>query len=282
MDLPNACDAFETLVGSMNHRPLAVFLDYDGTLTPIVQRPILAVLSSVTRNEINRLSGVCAVSVVSGRNLEDVRKRVGVDHIAYAGSHGFDILDRDGTRFEAADFEKSQVLLNQVSAQIRAHLLSIDGVHIEQKRFSIGVHYRNAASEDIAVVRTAVEQMMDKIPGIRMESGKKVFDIKPAIDWDKGRAVEWLLDRIDAQRRPDQAEAFAIYIGDDTTDEDAFRILGERGVGILVAERSELVAGRQSAADFRLKDPEQVSAFMRLWVRELAKTQKSAGNPRFL
>src|SRR5690554_5990764 len=152
MVLPNACHAFETIASAMKNRPLALFLDYDGTLTPIVLRPALAVLSFDTRNELNRLAGLCSLSIVSGRDLEDVRKRVGVDDIAYAGSHGFDILDRDGTRFEAAKSNEIKVLLNEVASHIRAHLLSVDGVNIEQKRFSIAVHYRNVASRDIADV----------------------------------------------------------------------------------------------------------------------------------
>ncbi len=281
MGLPNACDAFETIVGSMNHRPLAVFLDYDGTLTPIVRRPTLAHLNQDTRYEINRLAQLCKVSVISGRDLDDVRTRVDVGGIAYAGSHGFDILDRDGTRFEAADSNDVLALLNQAASHIRAHLLSVDGVYIEQKRFSIGVHYRNVASRDIANVQAAVERTMDMIPGLQMAGGKMVYDIKPAIDWHKGRAVEWLLTRIDANRSPHEPAAFAIYIGDDTTDEDAFRMLGDRGIGILVADRSQGLSGKNSAADFQLNDPEQVCAFLRSLVVELSKTQKSAETPRF-
>lgn len=281
MSLPDACDAFQTIIRSINNRPLAVFLDYDGTLTPIVRRPALANLNPETRYEINQLAHVCSLSIVSGRDLEDVQKRVGIENIAYAGSHGFDILDRDGTRFEAANRNEVLALLNRVASSIRAHLLSVDGVVIEQKRFSLAVHYRNVASQNIAEVQAAVERTMQSIPGLEMAGGKMVFDIKPSIDWHKGRAVEWLLHRLDSKRSPNQPETFAIYIGDDTTDEDAFRVLGERGVGILVAERREFASGKQTAASFRLNDSQQVCAFMRLLVEELSRTQKSAENPRF-
>lgn len=277
MFLPDACASFEVILGLIRERPLAVFLDYDGTLTPIVRRPQLAFLDKKMRMEIENLLQYCKLTVVSGRGLEDVRERVGVRDIGYAGSHGFDIEDRDGTRFEATDREAVWTLLNQAASHIRALLLNVDGVQIEQKRFSLAVHYRSVASGEIAQVRHVVEQVLGGIPGLEMSSGKMVFDIRPAIDWHKGRAVEWFLARLGASRLgADAGEVFALYFGDDTTDEDAFRVLGERGIGIYVGDDKE-----SSAADYQLRDPEAVCRFLQMLNSALRGTQKSAEDPRF-
>lgn len=282
MDLPDAKAAIETILESARGRRLVVFLDYDGTLTPIVRRPELAVLRAEMRAELENLARYCPLAIVSGRDLEDVRGRVGVQGIAYAGSHGFDIEDRDGTRFEAAERGEVLALLRRAASYIRAQVLNVDGVHLELKPYSLAVHYRGVAPDEITQIQHAVERALVMIPGLQMSGGKKVFDLKPAIDWHKGRAVAWLLDRLQENDVVGCEEVFVVYIGDDTTDEDAFRMLGDQGVGILVAGDGAGNDDRTpSAADYRLQDPAAVFVFLQMLVQKLAETQKSAEDPRF-
>jgi trehalose-phosphatase len=233
-------------------RSLAVLLDYDGTLTPIVERPEAAVLAAATRSVLRSLARRCVLAVVSGRDLEDVRARVGVRGLAYAGSHGFDIAG-PGLRHQHPGAHAGASRLPGVARAIARATVAIEGVRLEPKRFALAVHYRRARQADVPKVRAAVERALARYPGLRMARGKKVFDLQPDIAWDKGRAVLWLLRTL----RLERDNVLPLYIGDDLTDEDAFRALARRGIGIAVQE-----ARRRTAARFTLRDPDEVRAFL--------------------
>ncbi len=231
---------------------LAVFLDYDGTLTPIVSRPDQAVLVDSTRAILRALAAKMPVAILSGRELRDVRKRVDIDGLVYAGSHGFDIAGPDGLRWrEATEFLPT---LDIVEKELREKLDGIDGTLIERKRFSIAAHYRNVNESDFPKLKRAVSEIAARHRELRRIDGKKVYELLPNIDWDKGKAVLWLLEKLSLERpntRP-------IYLGDDRTDEDAFRALKQRGIGILVSKEA-----RPTAASYSLRDPSEVECFLR-------------------
>ncbi|MDH5210670.1 MAG: trehalose-phosphatase [Betaproteobacteria bacterium] len=223
-------------------RPLAVFLDYDGTLTPIVERPEDAVLDEATRGVLRRLAGRHAVAVVSGRDLQDVRARVGIEGLTYAGCHGFEIAGPRGNRVHGAAAAAAPQLA-AAADQVARDTHDLPGVQLERKRFTLAVHYRRARESDVHAVRAAVARAQARHPALRVTSGKKVFELQPDVDWDKGRAVLWLIETLELQ------DALPVYIGDDVTDEDAFRALGDRGIGIVVLD-----APRDSAARYVLPD----------------------------
>jgi trehalose 6-phosphate phosphatase len=229
---------------------LAVFLDYDGTLTPIVSRPDQAVLLNSTRAILRTLSATMPVAILSGRELQDVRKRVDIDGLVYAGSHGFDIAGPHGLRRqEAKEFLPA---LDFAEKEIREKLAGIPGALIERKCFSIAAHYRKVNERDFPKLERAVREVAARRQELRMIDGKKVYELLPNIDWDKGKAVLWLLENLGLEC------ANPIYIGDDRTDEDAFRALERCGVGILVSEQP-----RPTAASYSLKDPAEVERFLR-------------------
>jgi trehalose-phosphatase len=221
-------EIFERLVG----REPALFLDYDGTLAPIAPKPELAQISERMRQTIAELAGLLDVAVISGRGLQDVRERVGVAAIAYAGSHGFEIAgpaaesDSETQSGQDASIEKGREFLPAIEyaeTELRLRTGPIDGVIVERKPFSVAVHYRQVADQDVPTVLKRVDQVLAECPSLRVTTGKKIFDLQPDIDWDKGKAVEWLLDWLHAARGPDAQRPLPIYIGDDVTDEHALR-----------------------------------------------------------
>ena len=255
--IPSALDHVEEIAGA-GDRSLAVFLDYDGTLTPIVSHPEKALLSDSMRQTLQALSTQAPVAILSGRDLNDVRQRVNIVAIVYAGSHGFDIAGPRGLRKEVGT--EFLPKLDMVEKELGKKLAGVSGAHWERKRFSIAAHYRNVKENDVPKLERAVSEVAGRHPELRTIAGKKVYDLQPNIDWDKGRALMWLLESLPLDRQ----QMFPIYIGDDLTDEDAFRAVHHRGAGIVVSERP-----RPTAASYSLKDPDEVERFLRKLVAAL-------------
>ena len=235
-----------------------VFLDYDGTLTPIVNRPEQAALAAGTRERLTRLSTRCPVTIVTGRDIAVMRRFVQLDQLGYAGCHGLDI---DGPNGRGLRYEAAATLLPEVDAAehaLRLALDGIDGVLIERKRYSVSTHYRLAAPADVARIDASVLGVTSAHPTLRRERGKKVFELRPDIDWDKGHAVVWLIDALAID------PSAVVYIGDDETDEDAFGRLAGRGISIVVA-----LSDRPTAARYRVRDPGEVVDVLDLLIEAL-------------
>jgi len=226
-----------------------IFLDYDGTLTPIVERPDLAVLSDEMRDILKELCQKYTVSVVSGRSRKDVEDLVGLEGIFYAGSHGFDIKG-PGFSMIQPQAQETIPVIRKITEYFRNKFSDIEGLLVEEKKFSVAVHYRLVdESKYLDEIEKEVRRIVDLEKEIRLMCGKKVFEILPQIDWNKGKAILWIMQALNIS----WDENSIIYIGDDTTDEDAFRAIRTRGCGILVSD-----VLRTSAADFWLKSPDDV------------------------
>ncbi len=260
--LPSALEKVTDIVGASAGRRPVVFLDYDGTLTPIVDDPAKALLPAQTREAVRLLARRCTVAVVSGRDLDDVQAMVGVDGIAYAGSHGFDILRPDGMREQhGQDYLPA---LDRAEIALEAPLARIDGARLERKGFAIAVHFRQVAEGDVEAVERAVDTVAAGIAELRKTGGKKIFELRPDIDWDKGRALLRLLEVLDADRE----DVVPIYIGDDETDEDAFREVHDLGVGIVVGAED-----RPTLAHYTLRDPDEARAFLETFAGRLGEVR---------
>jgi trehalose 6-phosphate phosphatase len=233
---------------------LVLLLDFDGTLAPIVARPEMAAMPDRTRSALHALMerpGV-TVAVVSGRGLADVRVRAAIPGIAYAGNHGMEI-EGAGLHRIHPEAAAARPELEQVARSIQEALAGMDGAFVEDKGLTLSIHYRQAAERE-AEVRAAVHAAADGRPGLKVTEGKMVLEVRPRVEWDKGRAVLFLLE----QMRPPEGSPL-LYLGDDRTDEDAFRALegwSASAEGILIAD--PLPA--ESAARSYLRDPVEVGA----------------------
>lgn len=255
--LPDAIEAHRALERQLGGKRLSVFLDYDGTLSPIVADPRKAALDEAVRETIRTLARQCTVAIVSGRDRADVEQLVGLDELIYAGSHGFDIAGPGGLHKEHERAPEFLPALDRAERRLHDALDAVDGVLIERKRFAIAAHYRRVAAEDVARVQAAVDAAVAETPeALRKTGGKMVFELRPRVDWDKGRAVLWLLTALELN----QPDVVPLYIGDDETDEDAFVALREAGgIGVVVSPRT-----KRTAADYRVDDTAAVGHLLQL------------------
>src|SRR5205823_6449431 len=174
--IPSALDHIDEIMAAPGKR-LAVFLDYDGTLTPIVSHPEKASLSGSMRETVRALAARAPVAVLSGRDLGDIRHRVGIGGIVYAGSHGFDIAGPRGLRKQiATDFLP---ILEAAGKELKEKLAGIPGALVERKRFSIAAHYRQANEKAAAKVQRAVNEVATQHLDLRLLVGKKVYELQP-------------------------------------------------------------------------------------------------------
>jgi len=269
---------------------LAFFLDYDGTLTPIVDNPNAAVLSEEARSTVRALAARYPTAIVSGRARATAQGLVQLDELYYAGSHGFDITGpirkraRAGSSETLNDGSNDDVPLPSLSYQVadsfrpaleeakglvEEGLRGIKGALVEDNTFSVSVHYRMVAEgEDRERVEEVVDQVLSGMPMLRRTEGKMVYELRPSAEWDKGKAVEWLLEQI--KKEFDQ-DVFPFYIGDDVTDEDAFRIMGDLGgIGIIV---SDTAVEDGTAASYALHNPLQVVHFLDHFANVVSESQ---------
>lgn len=262
-DLPNALDTYGQLIAAIDGRRPVVCLDFDGTLSEIVSDPEAAVLVDGAAEALAAMAEQCPVAILSGRDLADIRTRVGVSGVWYAGSHGFEVVGPDGTEYRNPDAAAALPALHQAGDALFNGLSSITGVHVERKRYAIAVHYRNASEDCVAEIVATTHEYGTRL-GLRVTTGRKVVELRPDIDWDKGSALKWIQDQLSPDSR-----LIPIYIGDDLTDEDAFDALRASGVGIAV--RHDEDRDRPSAASFSLDNPLQVRDFLLRGGRWLAR-----------
>jgi trehalose-phosphatase len=251
--LYNALEHFSEIRNQLKNRQPALFLDYDGTLTPIVQHPEMAVLSSEMRQVLQQLASLYTLAIISGRDLTDVKNLVALDNLIYAGSHGFDIIGPGGLQMQHEEGKKSLPSLEGAERTIHRQLDTIGGIQIERKKFAVTVHYRNVNPNNVGEIQQTMDEILKSHPDLQKSEGKKIIEFQPNIEWHKGKAVFWLLRQLGL----DLAHSVPIYIGDDLTDENAFRALSKEGVGILVGDH-----GQETAARYRLKNVAEVKLFL--------------------
>jgi trehalose 6-phosphate phosphatase len=267
-DLPHALTDGDELVRTLAGRRPAVFLDYDGTLTPIVDRPEDALISESMREAVRRLAERCPVCVVSGRDRRVVQELMGVDDLIVAGSHGFDIWSPAGGEIQREEGAGFGDVLDEVKERLRVETDSIEGALIEPKKTSVAAHYRLVSQEERPRVKEIVDAILADHPNeLKVTPGKMVYEVQPKIDWDKGKAVLYLLEALDLDRE----DVVPMYLGDDITDEHAFEALAGAstgGIGIFVGRADDPeVAGRTTAANYVLHDVEEVERFLTMLAR---------------
>jgi trehalose 6-phosphate phosphatase len=260
-ELPDGLQALDLTT----ERQPAVFYDFDGTLSEIVQNPDSARLVDGAADALTSLSAACPVAILSGRDLADVRQRIGLPGLWYAGSHGFELTGPDGTHHQNPEAAASIPVLAGAAADLADQLGHIPGVLVEHKRFGVAVHYRNAARDRVGEVAAAVRTAGQRT-ALRVTTGREVIELRPNIDWDKGKTLRWVLDYI--RDNEGGGPLLPIYLGDDITDEDAFDAVHDDGIAILVRHGDD--GDRATAARYALDDPDRVREFTERLARRLA------------
>lgn len=238
-----------------------LFLDYDGTLTPIVKKPGLATLSRSRRAFLKKLrkAPYIVTAIISGRMLSDLKRRVGIGGLYYVGNHGFEI-EGPGIRITHPKALQAKPILREIKTKLKKGFQKIKGIIIEDKILTLSLHYRLVQAKDLRKMKSIFPGIVRpylKTKKIRLTYGKKVFEIRPNINWNKGRAVLWFLKKLKARKKD-----LPIYIGDDTTDEDAFRLLKKRGLTIRVGR------AKRTRAKYYLKDVDGVYKFLKFLALE--------------
>ncbi|MDR7421219.1 MAG: bifunctional alpha,alpha-trehalose-phosphate synthase (UDP-forming)/trehalose-phosphatase [Armatimonadota bacterium] len=247
-------------------RALALLLDFDGTLARLVDDPARAEIPAAVRASLARIARAdgTLVAVISGRALGDIRARVGLYGLVYAGNHGLE-MSGPGWNWSHKGAVGAREALAAALTALRARLRRVPGVLIEDKGYSASVHYRRTPAPRVEEVRVAVMEEVARVAGARLavRRGKQVLEIRPAVDWDKGAAARWLLVRTYGDGWPERAAV--VYVGDDRTDEDAFVALGDDAVTVRVGAGSAPTAAR-----YAVRSVEEVHRFLELletWMR---------------
>ncbi len=226
-----------------------LFLDYDGTVTPIVNTPDAAVLSQEMRSLILKLKKMIPIAIVSGRSLEDIKRKVDIDNIVYAGNHGAEIWG-ENKLVVGQHLGDNKNILRKIISELKEVLSSVDGVVLEDKGITASIHYRLVNDSELGKLFDVFWSVADKYKDLfKITSGKKVFEVRPHGIWNKGDAVKWICKNFGEKRIP-------VYVGDDTTDEDAFRMIKGKGVGISI--------GMSSEADYYLENQGEVKRLLQL------------------
>lgn len=247
---PSALANFEKIASLFKSKKALFFLDYDGTLTPTATHPDLAFLSTSMREILEKLSKRYRVIIVSGRDRLDVEKKVGLKDLIYVGSYGLDISMPDGKSFEYKENGEGFLKIEPV---LQEALKTIPGAWVERKKYSVAVHFRALTIELEKEMEESVDRCLESFPTLRKMKGKNVFEIRPIFDWDMGKALRWILEKLELKSE----DSFPIYIGDDVTDEESFQAVRSCGLGIAVQEKMQVTAAR-----YMLRDPLEVEQFL--------------------
>lgn len=252
-------------LGSARH--VLLLLDYDGTLTPIAPRPELADLPEGVRQSLEALARQrrLTLAIISGRALVDIKEKVGISGIVYAGNHGLEI-EGPQISFVSPLAEEFKPVLRRLHHQLSQALGAVKGALVEDKGLTLSVHYRQVADNKSQEVRDVFKRIADDaaVSGeIQVTSGKKVYEIRPAVAWDKGEVVKILMEKCGGGEQ--KGAPLPVYIGDDLTDEDAFKVIEGYGGGMSV-----FVGGGDSptSARYFLQSPDEVARFLSLLLAE--------------
>ncbi|MFC7203211.1 trehalose-phosphatase [Haloferax namakaokahaiae] len=257
---PNALDHFDELARWLaESEGLLLGVDFDGTLAPIVDDPDAASITPTTVFSMRKLAETPNVSlaVVSGRGLDDLSTRVGFDDVVYAGNHGLE-LSREGQTTVHPEAAQCRSTIRRLCEEIDSRLsdAGIPGYEVENKGVSATVHFRRVPAEAVSEVVSSVEEVVADVDDVRLTTGKQIRELRPAVEGDKGRVMRQLADSAPGGWR-------TMYIGDDTTDEDAIREIEPDGIGIRVLDGDSREV--TTAATYRLDGQEAVPRFL-AWV----------------
>ncbi|KAB2066940.1 hypothetical protein ES319_A09G193300v1 [Gossypium barbadense] len=250
---PSALNSFDCIMKEAKGKKMVVFLDYDGTLSPIVEDPDKAFMSTEMRAALREVAKQFPTSIISGRSRDKVKEFVQLNNVCYAGSHGLDIMQPP----KSCD--------KKISMELEHKIGETQGAKIEDNMFCISVHYRQVPPQDQGNLKEKVKSVVENRPEFRLTEGKMVLEVRPSMEWNKGDALNYLLHNLGFSNAND---VLSLYIGDDQTDEDAFKVIAGKREGFPIVVSS---IPKETKAWYSLRDPSEVLAFL----LRLAKWNKS-------
>lgn len=249
---------WNTIKDQIKDKYLFIFLDFDGTLIPITQTPGKVILPKEVKELLKRLADNprLKLALISGRAIEDVKNKIGLKNIIYSGNHGLEI-EGPKINFKPVVSSRLKIIMERIKNNLKERISTVDGAFVEDKGPSLSLHYRLVNKSQIPLLKTIFHEavilylVQNKI---KVKPGKMVLEVRPPVEWDKGKVVLWLLSRQAFALK--KGNILPIYIGDDVTDEDAFKALKKKGLTIFVGEPKE------SCARYYLNTPEEVIDFL--------------------
>jgi len=281
---PSAIECFDRFRAAAVGKLLTVFLDYDGTISPIVSQPDRAFMSDEMRAAVRRVAALYPTAIISGRSREKVYDFVQIPELYYAGSHGLDIAGPVAAEDESVSLREMEfqpapwapLVMDAVYSACVEAITDIPGATVDHNKFCVSVHYRNCESKDWGRVKAVVDKCVAEDPArLKQAEGRKVFEVKPRVAWDKGKALSYLLGSLGLEGKIARGEVLSLYFGDDQTDEDAFHELmgfkSNTGCGVIVSS-----VPKPSNAVYSLRDPAEVLTFLNS-IAELAEQGVTQG-----
>ena len=238
--------------------PLSILLDIDGTLAPIAPRPEQAKVPADTCKALEGLIEIpdAHIAIVTGRSIEDARRIVPLKGLGVIGNHGFEVLGEHGEVVSEPAAHTFVDIIRSAGQRLGVLVKEIPGVVIENKHWTLSVHYRLAARPAIPRITDTINALAKEL-GLKVTRGKEVLELRPPLEVNKGTAAVIWVKRLGLS-----ASSSVLYIGDDRTDEDAFRELRaafSRAVTIRVGDPDH---GETTAAEFRVETPAEVKDFL--------------------
>jgi len=228
------------------------FFDYDGTLTPIVKKPELAKLDSRIKDILRKISKANKVAIISGRPLSEIKNFIGIKNIIYSGNHGFEIEIKGKKIIQNTDhWTKNEI--RRIKDKLAKEIKKIDGAFLEDKGLTLSVHWRLTSKKDLPKLFALIRETIRANSRLKLTKGKKVWEIRPNINWHKGKAVRFVMSKVQSPK----SEVVPVFIGDDATDEDVFKVL-ENGITVRIGK------SKKSKAKYYLKNQSEINRFLNL------------------
>lgn len=235
-------------------RKKILFLDFDGTLAPICKHPKESRMNPLIQKALSCLSKSkqFKIVIISGRSLDDLQSKVNMSGIYYSGNYGMEIKGVGGRFFPGAkSVRKNRTILLMLLSKLKKEFQFFPGVLIEDKKFSISLHYRNVPREHRVLLKALTHFYQNKFKrySLQWKQGKKVWEVFPETFWDKGKAALFFMKKF--------KKALPIVVGDDLGDEPMFKALSRTAISIRVGRR------KGSCADYYFKSMNEVGTFLK-------------------
>lgn len=254
LQLPDALASAEKILSQANNYFL--FLDFDGTISAIVEEPSQARPLEGITDVIGALAKKIPVCIITGRDTEVIRSLINLPDVYYVACHGFEITGPNDYHYDVKEARSAIPELDEAQDELTKKFKGVQGVVIERKKFGLALHYRMVQDrEKVPSILSDVNDSSKHHKKLKLKPGEEVLELVPAIDWNKGKALLKLYEVLNFN----QESKPPLYFGDGKTDEDAFVVIAYPGIPILVASER-----RPTFASYYLKDPDHTKKFLEL------------------